>query len=613
MSYLPIEDYGIIGNMHTAALVGRNGSIDWLCIPHFDSPSVFAGILDDRKGGRFKIAPTNEDATCKQMYWPDTNVLVTRFLSCEGVAEITDFMPVGAGLSKLEHHQLIRRVKVVRGTMQFCLRCQPAFDYARQEHTVKIGENGASFHSRDLHLGLATSVPLKQEEASIVAEFSLKDQETAEFVLRQIEPGQDCGSPCSEGKAEELFQHTVDYWRNWISKSTYHGRWQEIVYRSALVLKLLTFEPTGAIVAAPTCSLPEYLGGERNWDYRYTWLRDAAFTVYGLIRIGLTEEAARFIDWLDTRCHDSNPDGSLQIMYGLDGRRDLEEEILDHLEGYRGSRPVRIGNAAYNQFQLDIYGEMMDSVYLYNKYRTPISYDLWLELRQILNWVVDNWDRKDRGIWEFRGQDEHFVYSKLMCWVALDRGIRLADKRSFPADHERWRKARDKIYQQIIDKGWNSEREAFVEYYGGDTLDAATLIMPMVFFMSPTDPLMLKTIEAIQRPPKEGGLVSDSLVYRYDPEMRADGIQGEEGTFNICTFWLVEALTRAGQVDPRRLQQARLIFERMLGYANHVGLFSEETGPRGEALGNFPQALTHLSLISAAFNLNRTLGKRSSD
>ena len=611
MSYQPIEDYGIIGNMRTVALVGMNGSIDWLCWPHFDSPSVFGAILDDRKGGRFSIAPVETEAVNhKQLYWPDTNVLVTRFLSAEGVGEVTDFMPV-CGLSHdVRERPLIRSVKVVRGTMSFHLECRPAFNYARDEHEVDVSPHGVCFRSRGLSLALRAPVPLRLVGGGVQATFSLKEGESATFLLQQIENGEACAAPPSEEEEERLFRDTVEYWRRWISRCTYRGRWREMVQRSALALKLLTFEPSGAIVAAPTCSLPEDLGGERNWDYRYTWIRDAAFTLYGFLRIGFTEEAAAFMGWLEKRSHDRNPDGSLQIMYGIDGRRELNEEVLDHLEGYKGSSPVRVGNGAYNQLQLDIYGELMDSVYLYNKYGNPISSDLWSHLRRLVNWVCDNYHRTDEGVWEVRGGKQHFLYSKLMCWVAIDRGLRLADKRSFPADRDRWIKTRDSLYDEILEKGWSEKRQAFVQYYGSDTLDAANLIMPLVFFMSPTDPRMLQTLDAINRSPAQGGLVSNSLVYRYNTAETADGLDGDEGTFNLCTFWLVEALTRAGRADPARLDEARLIFEKMLGYANHLGLFAEETGHSGEALGNFPQAFTHLALISAAFNLDRALGSK---
>ncbi len=606
MTYQPIQDYGIIGDMHSAALVGTDGSIDWLCFPHFDSPSVFAAILDDEKGGRFKIAPAGEEAARKQLYWPDTNVLITRFFSPDGVGEIIDYMPVGVPDNGHGYHQLVRRVRVVRGEMSFRVECSPAFDYAREEHETEITDEGACFRSPDLGLGLTTRVPLEENAGSAVADFTLGGGETAVFVLREIEPGGGCGVSFSEEEEDELFKQTVEYWRRWLSKCTYTGRWREVVQRSALVLKLLTFEPTGAIVAAPTMGLPEGVGGERNWDYRYTWIRDSAFTLYGLLRIGFTEEARAFMGWIEARCQNSGPDGSLQLMYGIDGKSDLTEETLDHLDGYRGSRPVRLGNGAYDQLQLDIYGELMDAVYLYNKHGDPISYDLWTHLRALINWVCDNWQREDEGVWEVRGGRRHFVYSKLMCWVAVDRGLRLATKRSFPADRERWLKVRDEIYEEIMEKGWSQEREAFVQSYDDDTLDASNLIMPLVFFLAPNDPRMLKTLDAINRPPRDGGLVANSLVYRYDVDKSADGLAGEEGTFSLCTFWLVEALTRAGRVD-----EARLIFEHMLGYSNHLGLYAEEIGHSGEALGNFPQAFTHLTLISAAFNLNRAVGKHS--
>jgi GH15 family glucan-1,4-alpha-glucosidase len=608
--YQPIENYGVIGNLRTSALVGMDGSIDWLCLPFFDSPSVFAAILDDQKGGCFRIAPPGEDFRRKQFYWPDTAILVTRFLDEDGVGEVEDYMPVG-GMGAVPD-ELVRRVRVVRGRVTFRLECRPAFDYARAAHDVHLRPDGARFDAPEMSLDLASPVPLARDGAGVVADFTLSEGEKATFVLRRLDPNNESVRCPSVGESEDLFRDTVAYWRRWLSKSTYTGRWREMVHRSAMTLKLLSFEPTGAIVAAPTCSLPEAIGGVRNWDYRYTWVRDAAFTIYGLLRIGFTEEAARFRDWLQARWHeaDGNGSGPLQPLYGIDGRAELTEETLDHLEGYRGSRPVRIGNAAHQQLQLDIYGELLDAVYLHNKYVEPVAYDGWVRLRRLVDWLCDNWHREDEGVWEVRGGRRHFVYSKLMSWVALDRSLRLADKRSFPADRTRWLKVRDEIYEEVMTRGWNPDRKAFVQAYGSESLDASNLLMPLVFFMAPNDPRMLSTIDAIRRPVAAGGLAADGLVYRYDPALAPDGLTGGEGTFNMCSFWLVEALTRAGHTDPARLDDARLLFEQMLGYANHVGLYAEQTGPSGEALGNFPQAFTHLALISAAFNLDRALGSR---
>jgi GH15 family glucan-1,4-alpha-glucosidase len=605
--YQSIENYGLIGNLRTAALVGMDGSLDWLCLPHFDSPSVFAAILDDQKGGRFRIAPTGENFRRKQFYWPDTAILVTRFLDEDGVGEVEDYMPLGGSGTAGE---LVRRVRVVRGRVAFHLECRPAFDYARAAHQVHLGPYGVRFDGPGLSLDLAAPMPLRLDGTGVVADFTLGEGEKATFVLRRLGPNDPSGCCPSDGEAEDLFRATVAYWRRWLSKSTYTGRWREMVERSAMTLKLLSFEPTGAIVAAPTCSLPEAIGGERNWDYRYTWIRDAAFTLYSLLRVGFTEEAAGFQKWLKDRWQDAYGDGSgpLQLMYGIDGRADLTEETLDHLEGYRGSRPVRIGNAAHRQLQLDIYGELMDGVYLHNKYVEPVSYDGWVRLRRLVDWLCDNWKREDEGIWEVRGGRRHFVNSKVMSWVALDRSLRLADKRSFPADRARWLKVRDEIYEEVMARGWDPGRQAFVQSYGSDTLDASSLLMPLVFFLAPNDPRMLSTLDAIRRPADADGLSADGLVYRYNPAASPDGLSGGEGTFNMCSFWLVEALTRAGRTAPDRLEDARLLFEQMLGYANHLGLYAEQTGASGQALGNFPQAFTHLALISAAFNLDRALG-----
>ena len=405
----------------------------------------------------------------------------------------------------------------------------------------------------------------------------------------------------SEDQTRELFVETISFWNAWLAKSNYRGRWREMVHRSALTLKLLTYRPSGAIVAAATTSLPEQLGGERNWDYRFTWIRDASFSLYALLRLGFTEEAEAFMDWLTDRFRgpeSDHPSGPLQIMYGIDGREQLAEETLDHLEGYRGSAPVRIGNDAADQVQLDIYGELIDSIYLFNKYGTPISHDAWEDVRKIVDWVGENWDGVDEGIWETRGGRQKFTYSRLMTWVAVERAIRIARQRGLPADLVRWLRARDEIYEQIMSKGWHEDRRAFVQHYDTDVLDASVLLMPLVKFISPKDPRWLSTLDAIK-----DELVSDSLVYRYNAAASPDGLEGEEGTFSICSFWYVEALARAGRLD-----EARLAFEKQLTYANHLGLYSEEVGPTGEQLGNFPQAFTHLALISAAVNLDRQLG-----
>ena len=597
--YKPIEDYGVIGDLHTVALVGIDGSIDWCCLPHFDSPSIFAAILDADKGGHFKIAPLHPSVE-KQIYMADTNILLTRFLSSDGVGEIIDFMPVTPVDSEAgKVHQIVRQVKVVRGCVPFRMECIPAFDYGRAGHDVQLQPGGAVFRHDSRLLGLTSQVDLTVKGGGVEAEFLLHGGESVTFLLRQVEHQDHIPILEPDFDDQSAFQQTVQFWRRWVGGVQYKGRWRETVERSALTLKLLTYAPTGAIVAAPTTSLPEEIGGVRNWDYRYTWIRDAAFTVYGFVRLGLTREAEQFVEFIEARAQEAASDGSLQIMYGINGEHQLPEEELNHLEGYRGSRPVRLGNAASEQLQLDIYGELMDTVYLANKYAKPVSYDMWQQLRHLLDYVVSHWREKDEGIWEVRGGRQHMVYSKMMCWVALDRGIRLAEKRSFPGSRHQWMQARDQLYEQIMEKGWNEAKGSFVQHYDTDALDASNLLMPLTFFIAPTDPRMLSTLDATMKT-----LVSDSLVYRYQIGAGAsDGLEGGEGTFNMCTFWLVEALTRAGRLD-----EARLMFEKMLTYANHLGLYAEETGPTGEALGNFPQAFTHMGLISCAFNLNRALG-----
>ncbi|MGW1724297.1 glycoside hydrolase family 15 protein [Streptomyces sp. NPDC002306] len=597
--YLPISEHGLIGDLRSVALVGSNGTIDWYCCPSFDAPSVFGSILDADRGGSFELAATGPART-KQFYFPDTNVLITRFFTEDGVGEVQDFMPVTSDqCAEAERHRLIRRVLCVRGSVPFRIRVAPRFDYGAEPHTLRLAEDMAVFESAKLSLGLTATVPLEAHGQDAHADFKLAEGESAVFALDQLGT-RVMPRRCAHLEAEEQFNSTVAYWRRWLSASKYRGRWREMVHRSALTLKLLTYAPTGAIVAAPTTSLPEQLGGERNWDYRYVWVRDAAFGVYALLRLGFSGEAEAFMKFVTRHISpgDGKPSGPLQIMYGIDGRTDLEERELLHLEGYEGSAPVRIGNAAADQLQLDIYGALIDSIYLYDKWAEPISSEQWDDVSALVHWVCEHWDQPDEGIWETRGGRKNFLYSQLMCWVAIERAIRMARRRGLPADLIHWQRSRDTIYRRIHSRGWSETRQAFVQHEGSEVLDAAVLMMPLSKFIAPTDPKWLSTLDALTQ-----DLVSDSLVYRYDPQASPDGLQGDEGTFSICSFWYVEAMVHAGRVD-----EARLAFEKMLTYANHLGLYAEEISHTGEQQGNFPQAFTHLALISAAFNLDRALG-----
>ncbi|WP_405988781.1 glycoside hydrolase family 15 protein [Streptomyces sp. NBC_00986] len=596
--YLPIAEHGLIGDLRSVALVGTNGTIDWYCCPSFDAPSVFAAILDAERGGSFELA-ASVPARTKQFYFPDTNVLITRFYTEEGVGEVQDFMPVTGESDASARHRLIRRVLCVRGSVPFRTRVAPRFDYGASPHTARMVGDVALFESAERSLALTATVPLECDAVDVWADFKLDEGESEVFALDQVD-GEVTSRPCARQEAEDEFASTVAYWRHWISQSRYRGRWREMVHRSALTLKLLTYAPTGAIVAAPTTSLPEQLGGERNWDYRYVWIRDAAFCVYALLRLGFTGEAKAFMQFVTRYISpgDGNPSGPLQIMYGIDGRTELTERELPHLEGHQKSAPVRVGNAASDQLQLDIYGALIDSIYLYDKWAEPISSSQWDDVCALVDWVCDNWDQPDEGVWETRGGRKNFLYSRLMCWVAIERAIRLANRRGLPADLPHWLKCRDTIYRRIMDRGWSVKRQAFVQYEGSDVLDAALLMMPLAKFIAPTDPKWLSTLDALTEE-----LVSDSLVYRYNPQASPDGLRGDEGTFSICSFWYVEAMVRAGRVD-----EARLAFEKMLTYANHLGLYAEEIGRTGEQQGNFPQAFTHLALISAAFNLDKALG-----
>ena len=602
--YPHISDHGLIGDLQTAALVSTDGTIDWFCCPRFDSPSIFASLLDHDRGGRFRIGPDRGDYVSRQLYFPDTAILITRFLSSDGVGEVVDFMPVLESKAT-DRHRLVRLLRMVRGTMRFRMEIQPRFDYGRKIHKLELYDDGALFVSDDLTLTLHRAAdtpaqsphehgtPLERVGDGLRFTKTLREGEIAGVVMESAG-----GSPKAVHPQEvvELFDDTVRFWRGWLSRSTYNGRWQEQVTRSAMTLKLMTYAPTGALVAAPTAALPEQVGGERNWDYRFTWIRDASFSVYALLGLGYTDEAAAFGEWLRDRIQEQvgESSGPLKIMYRVDGSSDLEEEVLDHLEGYRGSRPVRIGNNAADQLQLDIYGEAMDSIYLADTRGLQVGHEGWTQIADMLDWLCEHWNQPEEGIWETRGGRQDFTYGRLMSWVALDRAVRLAQHRGRPADLARWITERDRIYEEITERGWSPKREAFVQNYANDVLDASLLLMPLMGFVAPRDPMWLSSLRAMDQE-----LVSDSLVYRYDPSASPDGLRGTEGTFSICTFWYVDALARSG-----RLEEARLTLEKMSTYANHLGLYSEEIGLTGEQLGNFPQAFSHLALINAALNLN---------
>ncbi len=591
--YLPIEEHGIVGDLRTVALVGTDGTVDWYCPSRFDAPSLFGALLDARKGGYFSLR-SRSSGRPKQLYLPDTNILLTRFQGAEAVGEVIDFMvPETSGTGRARD-LLVRQARAVRGRVTFELACHPAFDYGRAPHTVQLVAGvGAVFESPAGRCVLRSDVALKIEESGVAATFTLEEGQGVDIELEWNGEVR----PLAAGETEELFTRTSDFWQSWVSQSRYRGRWREMVQRSALVLKLLVYHPTGALIAAPTTSLPEQLGGGRNWDYRYSWLRDAAFTIYALMTLGFLEEAASFMEWVQRRCESATRERDVMIMYSIDGSEDIEETILDHLDGYQGSKPVRIGNSAVGQRQLDVYGELMDSVYLYNR-EAPISYDLWTGLCKRLDWLAKHWQEPDEGIWEIRGPRQRFTYSALMTWVAFDRAGRLARDRGLPAPVERWRKLAAAAHRYVQESCWDPELQSYVMYPGSKLLDASVLVMPLVRFSGPTDPRFLSTLDRISTE-----LTSDSLVSRY-ASTGHDGIADGEGTFSLCSFWYVEALTRAG-----RVREARMIFEKMLTYANHLGLYAEEVGASGEALGNFPQAFTHLALISAAVNLDRALDR----
>ncbi|WP_412468386.1 glycoside hydrolase family 15 protein [Pedobacter sp. KLB.chiD] len=594
--FQPIENYGVIGNLKTVALVSLKGSIDFLCVPKFDSPTVFASMLDSEKGGYFSVEPQLENFTSKQLYLPGTAVLLTRFFAEHGIAELSDYMP----LSKETDFPsaIVRQIKSIRGNITFKVFCVPAFGYTKSKHTVEHENDELVFFSKTekLTLKLKADVPLHIEKGTGYAEFTLKESETAHIIMEIIE-NDEVAADLAHYK-EHGYRKTVDYWREWINQTTYKGRYDEIIRRSAITLKLLTSAEFGSVVAAPTFGLPETIGGNRNWDYRFTWIRDAAFTMYAFLRLGFFDEATAFMDWIFNLCQKID----LQLVYQIDGNTKIKEVEADQFEGYLSSKPVRIGNEAASQLQIDIYGELIDTIYIYNKSHKPITYEFWTLIEKQVQCVIKQWKKPDHGIWEIRNEKKEFLHTRLMCWVAMDRAIKIAENRSFPYPEHEWHSIRSEIYKDIYHNFWNEKLGAWVQYKGATHVDASALLMPLTHFISPLEPRWLSTMKAIDKE-----LLLDVLVYRYKNGMtKIDGLEGEEGTFNMCSFWFIEALAKSGE-----LERAVENFEKMIGYSNHLLLFSEELGQKGQHLGNFPQAFTHLALISAAVELNKQLSRQT--
>lgn len=602
-----IGSHGIVGDLHTACLVGQDASVDWYCYPHFDSSPLFARLLDEDRGGRWTFS-LEEGRGHRQLYVPNTNVLVTRLMSPGAQIEVVDLMPIQehAITDEAAHwHGLLRRVRCVDGDAEVRVACQPTFDEAQAAPEVQRKADVVRFAGPDRTIDLTSPVELEPVDggpgtAGAVGSFELSQGEERWFTLAEADEGDPYGrDPRSSQALDGLLEETVAYWRSWVNRSTYQGRWREPVLRSALTLKLLTFAPTGAIVAAPTASLPETVGAERNWDYRFTWLRDASFSLRALFRLGFVEEGRAFLDWLTARIHEAPEDEPIQALYGIHGERELTERTLDHLAGYRDSQPVRVGNGAHDQRQLDVFGEVLQTVFDYAEELDDLA-GTWDDLLPLMDWLVEHWREPDEGIWEVRGGRKHFVYSKAMSWVAFDRAIRLAEAYGLPGDVETWRAEREAVREQVLERGVDEARGCLTQHYDTDELDAANLRLPLFGFLSPADERSAATLDATQ-----ADLTVDGLVHRYRPLATEDGFDSYEGSFSVCSFWLVDNLVLQG-----RTEEAWLAFEKLLTYANHVGLYAEQIGSHGRPRGNFPQAFTHIGLIHSALALDKALTAR---
>ncbi|WP_227355383.1 glycoside hydrolase family 15 protein [Haladaptatus salinisoli] len=582
--YLPLKRYGIVGNLETSALVSDEGSVDWLPFPHVESPSVFAKILDAEDGGRFQLCPS-KPFDSGQSYLVRTNVLRTSFETDSGTVNVLDFMPVW---EDGRERALYRKVDGVEGSVDLELAFRPRFDYARAETDVRATDDGVRAAGDGTRLHLAGDASFEVDGATAHATCTVSENETRWFVLRHGE-----APDATDEERERTLNETVDYWREWShdcpSGCIFDGTDHHLAVRSGLVLKLLTHHETGAICAAPTASLPEDVGGVRNWDYRYNWIRDAAFTIQALGNLGHLDEAEAYVEWFLDLCRDVPPE-EMQPLYGLHGDPNLEEEVLEGLSGYRGSDPVRIGNAAKDQRQLDVFGELLLAVYETSD-GSSFDGDDWGAIRRIVEYVCDVWDEPDSGIWEVRGGPRHFVHSKVMCWVAVDRGLKMADEWMLDAPRARWRDVRAEIRESVLEHGYDDELGSFTQSYDGTALDATGLLIPLVGFLPFEDERVQGTVDAVR-----DRLETDGLVHRYDGK---DGLPGDEGAFVFCSFWLVSVLALSGRVE-----EAREVYDAVRSHASPLGLLAEEIDPKTERqLGNFPQAFSHVGLVNASVYL----------
>jgi len=596
--YKPLEAYGIVGNLETCALIGSDGAIDWYCFPYLDSPSLFAALLDSKRGGTFSISPAVPFHS-HQSYRNDTNVLVTTFEMEDGVVELTDFMPlqVQGGVRRHENVEIVRRTVCTDGTVPLTLHVSPRFDYARVLPGFEHVPGGIRFHGSGHSLGLSASIPLEIRGHDVIGNVTLNKGESASFVLVRGVP-----HIVELNTLVTLEKETEEYWKGWVHSCdremcVFDGPWHQAVVRCGLVLKLLTHPTTGAIAAAPTTSIPESIGGVRNWDYRYAWVRDSSFTVQALHNLGHTKEANDFFRWMRSIVQKAKQLSSLQIMYGLDGRSELTEQTLDHLSGYMDSRPVRIGNGAATQRQLDIFGELVLALYDTTRYGLDTTPEEWDLVSTIADYVTEAWKKPDAGIWEVRGGDRHFTYSKLMCWVAVDRAIRIAERLNRRVSLDAWKASRHDIRSAILQRGFNEKRKSFVQSFDSDVLDATSLLIPSTGFLPHDDPRVQSTIDTVLRE-----LTVDGKVYRYRGN---DGLPGGEGAFLLCSFWLIAALALTG-----RRREAEEYLTEILSHSGQTHLLSEEIDTRtGRQLGNFPQAFSHIGLINSVLYIGRASGK----